>query len=170
MISWNLRTLSGRALAAASGGALLALTALAVGSGSALIGHSFDRALLSASVQPTTAPTLATGATAAAGEAGLWLTRTDQPAAPSAQGLARVGERITITVEGGRQLDLEVVALSELSGVPGAADQTPSPRLVMMTAREMHEGERPARTFRVIVEADDALASTTSTTQPARTL
>lgn len=83
----------------------------------------------------------------------LWLTR--EGARSASPGAALIGERLTLAIDGGKQMAFEVVSVAEIAPLPHAPS---GERLVMVTCREVAESEQMARLVRLIVDADTPLS------------
>lgn len=139
----------------------LGLSALAFGSTDTLLRLSFDRALSEAPVSWQAGRQFeSTAAVPVAASESAWLGETPTHLTVPGQGLARTGDRMSITVEGGRKLELEVVAVSDITAnIIHVDTHAAAPRLVMLTCREIGDAGRVGRIVRFIVEADDASPS-----------
>ena len=165
------RFVSTRNLALAATAAALSLAAFTLASIDSVIDRGFARAFATLDGDPhRLGPDLAASQSPIAGSKDLLLTRlAPQPATPS-HGFARLGERITMAVDGARPLELEVIAIADIAAAAAPGDDTTAAsRLVMVTCREVTDGGRPGRTIRYIVDADDALPGQASG-HPARAL
>ncbi len=153
------RLITGRALLGVAAASVLGLTGLVVTSTDALLDRSFARAFASASGASKAA--IATSRRAlepAAGDEGFWLTRHEPQPMQNGHGFSKVGDRITMAVEGGRALEFEVISVSEFA-LPLAAVELGATRSrqVMVTCREVGDSDRPGRVVRLIVDADEPL-------------
>ena len=165
------RAIGLKSLALAGTATAAGLAVLVWSSSDRLIDRGFERAFAAGgSTGGGTAPPSERAAATLVEQGGLWLTRGEPHAMPAAQGLARVGERITMAVDGGQPLELEVMAVTELSAALATTDHGPAAsRLVMVTAREVAGQDRSGRIVRVIVEADEPMPAATRAA-PARAL
>lgn len=166
------RLITGRSLSVAVTAIALGMVGLALVSTDALLDRGFARAMANAN-----------GSLEAAGAAqrgghpptlddnGLWLTRLEPQSPALGLGHAKIGQRLTLAVDGGRSQELEVVSIAEFSVAPATVDFGASTApLVLVTCREVVEGERPGRLVRMIVEADGQPLPNPSGVPPARAL
>lgn len=165
MMSAKPRLLGNRTLGLAAASSVIAIAALAFSSGASLVDRSFETAFAAAGQTPVAG--VGGDTIVSQAPADLWLTghAGSPPAASNLQ--SRIGERITMAVDGGPPVELEVIAVSELA-TPLAAAGSASPRLVMVTCRETGR-DTGARTVRLILDGDEPLPGA-SPSGPARTL
>ena len=160
------RFLSARTLGFAAATSLLAVVALAVSSGDALVDHGFETAFAAAG--RTTGPTIADASSGQPSQ-DLWLTGHDGTPASAHVTSSRIGERITMAVDGGPPVELEVIAVAEIATpMPALSGGTSASRLVMVTCRETGR-ESGGRIVRVILDGNEPLPGRTAT-GPSRAL
>lgn len=154
------RLLGVRTLAISAVSSIVAVAVLALSSGDALVNRSFETAF--AATSPTAPITLTTGSEGAATKpsSDLWLTRHDGTPVDNSKSHARIGERITMAIDGGQPVELEVIAVTEIT-TPIIATSGTASRLVMVTCREIGREagkEASARIVRVILDSDEPLS------------
>jgi len=166
------RLIAGRTLLLASTASFLGLATLAFTSTDAMIDRSFQQAFAIAgdATVPVPAVAAAQAPNPLNGSEGFWLSRHEQPNVNlPGQGAIKVGDRITMAVEAGRPAHLEVVSIAEPPVGFSTVNTASSPRLVIVTCREISNGHKAGKTIRFIVEGDELPAHLTADA-PARTL
>lgn len=144
-------------MASTATGCALGVAALALPSSDALVEQAFMRSFGdAASAQSAAAEEPASPAP------NIWLTRAEEP--PLQPGTAAIGGRISMALDGGRSIELEVVAIAELQ--PQANGTADGERLVMVTCREVAVAGDTGRLIRLIVDADAPLTGVTARAAP----
>ncbi len=157
MSSATPRLLSARSLGFAAVTSVMAVAALALSSGEALVDRSFETAFATAGRTVETSRSGPRETTPATSGQDLWLTRHDGRQTFPHQASSRIGERITMSVDGGPPVELEVVAVTDIATpIAAASDVTAGSRLVMMTCREVGR-ETGGRVVRMILDGDEPL-------------
>jgi hypothetical protein len=140
----------------AFGVSALGLAALALPSSTAVIEQAFVRTLGEAPGLPVAqVADEVVGGKPRPGD--LWLTRADGSTIPSTAAAA-IGDRISLALDAGGAIDLEVVAIAELAPPAGGLTASGSERLVLVTAREIGAAQGTPRLVRLIVDADTPLS------------
>ena len=157
-LAFRLTNLPVATLAVATAG--VAVAALTLGNGDAVVERGFERAL--ASMAKQSAPV---GATAdALGAQKLLLKRVVHDAGATFTKPVTVGDRITITSDGSERI-LNVVTVDKLdSSIIPTASEHPT-QLLLVTCRD--EAKPEARPVRFLIEADEELPAL-STAKPSK--
>ena len=158
-----------RSLGFAAVSSTLAVLLLALSSGEALVDRSFETAFAAAGGATHASRATTSDLTSAKPSQDLWLTHHDGTQAANTALQSRIGERITMSADGGQPVELEVIGVTEIATpMPVVNGGTTAPRLVMVTCREVGR-ETGGRIVRVILDGDEPLPGAVAT-GPSRAL